>query len=409
MADKSYNSKEQSQIKIPRSKIGGRLIIISLVVFIILGLTSYFFGEKHPYVFVAFVLIGGLLFLIGFTVTIITNIIKAETLERKTVLITISSVGWLATFLPMPLWFSIPNFNDGLATILTIFGIVLLIISYNFPILKPKKVEKADWRKDFHSLGLAYIDNILAECSQLPFRDDQPYKWRSVGKNFRYILFPLGITILGLILMYIDLYTPTRFPFGWLIGLGVAIVFGLLFILGLLVSLFMVIIPTYICSDEDVFDVFTKILQLLKSGLDEAIVKVNELDDLSLQLILPSHRNRLVEFLKIIDEVVKSKGEQYQDVFYSGWSFWFPSSLKYNDNVLAMKVGSLSLSMSTEKDFASVKISVLAAKSDAGNWYLVLPDLNKPNRWIEYFSEAEAAEAAQKATQIIQDEASKLK
>lgn len=247
--------------------------------------------------------------------------------------------------------------------------------------------------------GIDY-EHVLKEVSQLPPRNDTLYKWRAVRKALfvTFLSFVLGVlgVVCGLVMVYIDIYTPARIPFGWLLGLllfALCVLSLLLLAPTSIITIVMAIKPTYTCNHDDVFDVVKSIKQL---GLNfkTTIKDIKLLDDLSLQLVLPSSRNKLEDFFRIIDKTLSDKLNQHQNpnfpnkkVSYSTkHEFQITTSSYSNDNIIcgvaAIDVNVPQLGEPKKVPFA--EITVAAVKSDSGNWYLALPDLKYPELWIKF-------------------------
>jgi len=234
--------------------------------------------------------------------------------------------------------------------------------------------------------------NILREAAQLPPRDDNVYKWRAVWKWTIRTLLCLGGAVLGLTLAYIDLYTPARIPFGWLFGLFLTVFCGLVFLLLLLITILILIKPTYICDADDIFDV-VKSVKWLGSNTKFAVKEIGRLDDLSLQLVLPSHRGKLKDFLLTIDNIFRGKSDQYHNPYlarqkasYSISGFMAEYST-FKDNIMygiASVEAEILYSASPPKKTEIAKVYVTAVKTGDGNWYLALPDLESPGSWIKF-------------------------
>jgi hypothetical protein len=230
----------------------------------------------------------------------------------------------------------------------------------------------------------------LEESSKLPHRDDQAYKSRAVWKFARYTLTCLVVAILGLLLAYIDIYTPARIPFGWLLGLFLAVVGGFCFFFCAIGTIVITIKPTYACDYTDVFGVINKSINVLGEDLDLAIKKVKGLDDLSLQLVLPSHRDKLESFLRVVDETLRNMMGPEQRP-YKAKVFEATPSSRANDRVVVgvaeIQLLKYEFGKQEPKKVPFANITLAAVKSNTENWYLTLPSLDNRASWINFLEQ----------------------
>ena len=259
-------------------------------------------------------------------------------------------------------------------------------------VAKPQK-EQMEKEKPAFLFGKKW-EKIIEEVAELPPRDDQVYKGRAIRKGAFYTFISLVFTILGLLLIYIDIYTPARIPFGWLLGLFTAVVGGLFFIVSALGTIVITMKPTYVCDEYDVFDVVNKPLKVLGSNVESAIRKVEQLDTLSRHLVLPSQRNKLGDLLRVINKTLNGNLDKYQNstypnlkVIYSiGTGFMAtPSSYRSDNIVCGVAKVEIKLPHPTQsKKVPYAEITLAAVKSSNENWYLALPDLDTPGSWIKF-------------------------
>jgi len=227
---------ESPKSKLSRSKAGRIVMVLGLVMLIVfflaIGIETSSGELKGTPVFGLFLIAAFFLFLAGATVTVVSNILRAETTKRRTTLIIITGLGYLAMLLALILFVLQPFEGYAIGWVFT--GIILITISYHFPIsAKPKREKPARLRREMplKPEGINY-ETVVKEVSKLPLRDDNLYKWRAVWKGCKATLSGTGLVILGLLMVFIDIYTPARIPFGWLLGLAAAGLGVLSFLLG---------------------------------------------------------------------------------------------------------------------------------------------------------------------------------
>jgi len=126
----------------------------------------------------------------------------------------------------------------------------------------------------------------------------------------------------------------------------------------------------------------------------QAFGDIEQLDDLALNLVIPSHREKLKDFLRIIDETLESElGKHHPPnlppgrVAYSVSHGFQVTPSSYRDDSIVCGVAGIDIPKSavSDKKVPYAEISLVAVKSDAGNWYLALPDLASPELWIRFF------------------------
>ena len=240
--------------------------------------------------------------------------------------------------------------------------------------------------------------HALKELDNLPKRDDTAYKEKKKKeqtKGFFWMLLisPIGILI-GLVLVWVDLYTPAAIPFGWLLGLILAGMSGILMIgapIGLLVSA-STSSPRYEVTSDDVYKPLGGLCWTLSlKGIDKTICQVGEMAPIYTSLILPSQRDKIGNFLKTIHTTLKNEVHTEKRFRYE---LVINQEQERQDEDKGVKIGEIKISLGVQvaslnsnkfeiKDVA--KLAVAAIKSSQGDWYLVLPEYNEPEKMLDYF------------------------
>jgi len=179
---------------------------------------------------------------------------------------------------------------------------------------------------------------------------------------------------------------------GLILGLFLASICALGFIIGL-IALVVTSLKSSSKYETNVFGVLNKLVERLNiDGIEKAVNEAQSLDDLSKQIILPSHRKRVENFLQSIYKTLK------QDV-RTDKKFDFTKiqdkDVQLQEQNKRIKSGVIDVYLSApdpKHPFNSskfiiekvAKITVAAVRSLAGDWYLVLPDHDSPATCIEY-------------------------
>jgi len=239
-------------------------------------------------------------------------------------------------------------------------------------------------------------DSILKEAHNLPYRNEKPYKKAELREQGKMII--LGLVLLpgGLLLAYVDIYTRAAIPFGWLLGLVGAVLGVLLLFFGPLILLF-TFMSGYSVAVDRLLHFIGIPFDCLGMGAGEISRRIRGLKDFSLQLILPSSRTNLADFVLAIDKRIGCRLDPHYDqvkqanmdvrMCFGRTRILRSMPWRKDDNVqyLVAIIDVQNPQKGTSpKKCQYVEIILMAVKSKAGNWYLTLPNHTQADWWIKF-------------------------
>jgi hypothetical protein len=247
--------------------------------------------------------------------------------------------------------------------------------------------------------------HALKESESLPKRDDILLKKNKKKKEIRdWLLMTFVVPLIGTLLVLGMAHIAS--PLGQLLGFFgfytyLLFFFALVFISGLIMLVISSLKPStkYILNELDAFEVLNKPIYTLSAhgGIEKAVSEVQNLDDLSKQFVLPSYHKKIGSFLQSIQKTTKEEVHSDKSFSFSKISFEDKGG-QIQDQTKRIKFGTILVSCVAEevqnpfkpnpvkvisKDVA--KITVAAVMSLSGDWYLALPDYERPETCIEFF------------------------